>query len=99
MIELLAIVVATTLGLGALATGVPPVYREYRQEKEDRRRKDSELERKKRLYQIKARMDFLLIQPPSSILMDEFDRLELEERILLANELEPVTSLSVRGRS
>lgn len=96
MIELLAIVVATTLGLGALASGAPSAYREYREDQDNKSRKERELERQKKLYQIRARMKLLSEQSPSFSLEDEYDRLELEERILLADELDPITSISLR---
>jgi hypothetical protein len=96
VIELLAIVVATTLGLGALASGAPSAYREYREDQDNKNRKERELERQKKLYQIRARMKLLSEQSPSFSLEDEYDRLELEERILLADELDPITSISLR---
>lgn len=97
MIELLAIVVATTLGLGALASGAPSAYREYQADRAAQLRKEKELERQKKLYQIQVRMRQLMKQPASSAREDEYDRLELEERILLSDELEPVvTSISRR---
>jgi hypothetical protein len=98
VIELLAIVVATTLGLGALASGAPSAYREYREDLENKSRKEKELERQKKLYQIRARMKLLSEQSPSPSLEDEYDRLELEERILLADELEPVPAVTSISR-
>lgn len=86
--ELFAILAATFLGLAAAASQAGEVVSDYRKEKEAIRQRQDAARRSEEIRMVRERIRQIEAAPRTDASEQQLDLLELQERILLANEVE-----------